>query len=129
MLRSILSVVLGYLTMAGLVIATVFVVFGSAEGWEENQVPSTGSLVLFAVLGGVYALLGGWVTARVAPRAPFVHVLALGAVILGLWFLDAGASPMEVPTWFQVAILFSGVFGALVGGGLGAAQARRRSAT
>ena len=126
MLKSLLAVVVGYVLMAALVMATVFGLY-TLLGWQEGDVPSTPALVGLAVAGGIYACIGGFVTALLAPRAPFVHALALGGVVLGLWFLDAGSSPLEVPTWFQVTVLFTGVFGALCGGALGSFRRTRRA--
>lgn len=65
------------------------------------------------------AVLGGWLAARLAPRAPFVHAVALAAVALVLSGLAAirGAAPGQ-PAWYPAALAAVALAGILAGGRL-----------
>ena len=117
MLRSIGAVLGGYMSMALLVGLTVYGVTLLPDALQEGTMLGQPWLGLLVIAGSMWAMVGGYVCASIAKQAPFVHVLFLAAFVLCMWFVDVGATPLEVPTWFQVALLFSGVFGVLAGGG------------
>jgi hypothetical protein len=59
----------------------------------------------------VYTVFGGYLTAKLAPRAPMRHVLALG--IMGLAMGTVGAIvaiPMDLgPAWYPIALAVTGL--------------------
>ncbi len=123
-MRSIICVVAGLVVVmavfvAGTAAATELIVpgglFGAATGPIE-AIPATffaGSLVMLA-MGTV---LGGWVTARMAPSREMVHVAALAALILVMALGTLRAESGE-PIWYVYALPFFGISGALLGGWL-----------
>jgi hypothetical protein len=73
----------------------------------------------------VYTVLGGYITARLAPHAPMRHVLVLG--IIGLVFGAVGVvvaitHPELGPLWYSVAIALTALPCAWIGGLLHRAQ-------
>ena len=73
------------------------------------------------------ALLGGWLTAMMAPRNPLAHAGALAAVILAFAVIGLlGTTPAEVeaasatgqPSWYGPGTAAVGIVGALLGGWL-----------
>jgi hypothetical protein len=74
------------------------------------------------------AMFAGYLTAKAAPKAPFLHAAALAGII-GFLSLSAIAGlhaggGLEDPTWYPVAVLFIGSAGVLLGGTLRARTAR-----
>jgi hypothetical protein len=104
MWRSIRAIVIGFVTIAVLSFAADAVLHSlvphrfDAEGAMES-VPL---LLLVILYVGVFAVAGCYVTARLAPRRPMWHALALGG--LGLVFNVAGtfARWNDAPVWYHV---------------------------
>lgn len=61
---------------------------------------------------------GGWIAARLAPRAPMVHALALGAIGTVLGILGALAAAGLSPAWFLIAVALAALPAAYAGGTL-----------
>jgi len=111
MIRSIAAVLTGFLAVAGLSLATdeVFHLLDVYPPWGLTMTdPRLFALALsYRIL---YTVLGGWITARLAPRAPMRHVTVLA--IIGL---IGGAAGVAVaigrsdlgPLWYPVAILLT----------------------
>ena len=72
-----------------------------------------------------YGVLGGYIAARLAPRNPMRHALALGAI--GVVLSGAGAIAMKDfgPLWYSTAIALSALPCAWLGGALYHREARR----
>lgn len=85
----------------------------------------TGLLLLALAYRIVYGVAGGYVTARLAPRHPMRHALALGVVGLGL--STAGAIGMRGlgPSWYPIALVLTALPCAWLGGALHRAQRDR----
>jgi hypothetical protein len=68
----------------------------------------------------VYTVVGGYITARLAPHSPMRHALALG--IVGLVAGTAGAIatiPMHLgPSWYPIALVLTALPCAWLGGAL-----------
>ena len=100
MVRSILAVVAGYLIFA----LSAFAFF-QVSGQPPRQAAPMPIMLGSIAFGMVFAIIGGYVAARLARRRPLAHgvavavVLALGATISLLSTLDRGA------VWSQVAAL------------------------
>ena len=143
MLRAILSVIAGYVTLAMVVMAT-FGVAVPALGTERVLVPGTYDpsglwLVISFTFGLLAAVIGGWVCALIAraPKPPvalavLVVVLGLLSAIFQLVGSDDGRPTVredEVgvveamqnarqPAWVALLNPFVGVAGVLLGAGL-----------
>lgn len=106
--RSVAAVLLGFFAVAALSLGTdqVFHVLGVYPPWGQPMWEAGDNLLAFAYRS-VYAVVGGYIAARLAPRNPMRHVLALG--ILGFLGALAGAIatiPMELgPDWYPVALV------------------------
>src|SRR5450755_3612084 len=100
MARSTLAVVVGYLIFA----LSAFAFF-QISGQPPHQAAPMPIMLESIAFGMVFALLGGYVAARLARRGPLAHgvavasVLALGAAISLLSTLGEGA------IWSQAAAL------------------------
>ena len=144
MARTIGSVILGYLVMAIVVIATfslAYQVMGADRSYQPGTYEVSGVWIAVSIVLGLgAAILGGFACARVAhsPMAP--KALAGVVLILGLGMAIAAAAgvgaedrvdvrPAEVsgleamqnsqtPTWVQFLNPLIGVVGVLYGAGL-----------
>lgn len=106
--RSAGAVAAGFLLTAVLSVTTDVLMHASGvfPPWGE---PAAGRLFAFATIYRVvYTLLGGYLTAALAPREPMRHVLALGA--LGTVVAIAGtiatwnAGPAFGPKWYPILL-------------------------
>ena len=127
-MRSIIAVVAGFIVvmgvmMAGVAAATELIVpgglFHAATGPRE-ALPATyyAANVVVAAMG---ALLGGWVTARMAPAREMVHVLALTVLLILMsvpGILGYGPSHDVQPDWYKWSLPVFTVGAAILGGWL-----------
>lgn len=107
-LRSLLAIVLGYVTMVGFAwLAQEVLFFGVAWGSPLGPLLALGFFT--SALGG----LGGLVTAMIAPRWPFLHLLPMaGLIALETSYLYAEGI-VRGPLWFEAlagASLIAGTF-------------------
>jgi hypothetical protein len=124
--RSILAVVAGAIVMVVGVVAANFMLVvlvpaASAPGGASGHVTALAVLLLFNLLVGV---VGGYVTARVAARAPERHALALalGIVQVALYAASALVERGGVPLWWHAGMVLFLVPAVLLGGQLRASQ-------
>ena len=128
MMRSIICVVAGFVVVMAVVIggtaaATELIVEGGLEG-AQNRPASELPPTYFAanlIVSAMAALLGGWVTARMAPDREMIHVLALAFLIILMsvpGIVGYGPSAAAQPDWFVYAMPVLGVGGAILGGWL-----------
>jgi hypothetical protein len=68
----------------------------------------------------VFSVLGCYITARLAPRAPMAHALALGAIgtVLSTIAVFATADMNLGPRWYPIALAISALPSAWLGGKL-----------
>jgi hypothetical protein len=118
--RSIVAVVVGFVSVAVLSLATdqVYHVLGVYPPWGEPMY-ETRLYVLALSYRILYTILGGYITARLAPRAPMRHVIVLG--MLGLVSGTAGAAAAIAmadlgPDWYPIAIAATGFPAVWLGG-------------
>src|SRR5213078_4581382 len=105
--RSVGAVVAGFVVVFVLSVGTdqVLHVLKVYPPWGE---PMAGALYVMATAYRiVYTILGGYITARLAPDAPVRHALILGLVELGLG--DVDHHPDEArhelgPLWYSIAV-------------------------
>ena len=117
--RSIGAVAAGFVAVVVLSLGTdqVLHVLKVYPPWRE---PMAG--VLFVVATAyriVYTILGGYITARLAPYAPARHALILGLVglVAGILGVIANiANPELGPLWYSIAVAVTGPPCAWLGG-------------
>jgi len=108
MARRVVAVIAGFVAVAGLSLATdeLFHVLAIYPPWGQPMY-GTGLYLLALSYRIVDTILGGFVTARLAPRAPMRHVMVLG--LIGLAAGTAGAIVAITrgdlgPNWYPIAI-------------------------
>ncbi|MCL1635985.1 hypothetical protein M2650_15280 [Luteimonas sp. SX5] len=108
--RSALAVIAGFLTVVVLSLGTdqwLHMLHVYPPWGQPMHAPELNLLALAYRL--VYTVLGGYVTARLAPHSPMRHAWILGFV--GLFFGIVGAMaaiPMDLgPAWYPVAIVLT----------------------
>ena len=122
-LRSVAAVVIGLGFMAAT--ATVGTLLASAVlGAPQSPGGSPAYLLINLLTGGVGAVLGGWLCARIASFAPYGHAAVMAAIVgvLSITTATGPAAPGQ-PGWYPSAIVLVAVFGILLGGKLRAAAA------
>lgn len=121
LLRSVGAVLAGLLAIAALLLLTdqVFHTLRVYPPWGEPM-HEPGDNLLALAYRIVYAVLGCWLTARLAPRAPMGHALALGGI--GVVLSAAGALAAITadlgPAWYPVALVLTALPCAWLGGWL-----------
>jgi hypothetical protein len=108
MARSVVAILAGFLAVVVLSLATdqLLHVLQVYPPWSEPM-NDTGHNALALSYRIVYTLLGGFITARLAPRAPMRHVMVLA--LIGLAAGTAGAIVAIArgdlgPNWYPIAI-------------------------
>lgn len=88
-----------------------------------------GLCLLALAYRSVYAVIGSYIAARLAPRNPMRHALALGVVGLVLSTVGAIATiPMKLaPDWYSIALVLTALPCAWLGGVLHRMAGRRAS--
>ena len=105
--RSIVAIAVGFVFIAVLSFGTdalVRVVFPDAFD-ASGRTERLSILILSLVYVGVYAIVGCYLTARLAPSRAMWHALVLG--VLGLIFTAAGTIALwsAAPAWYNVVSL------------------------
>jgi len=125
--RSVGAVLLAFLAVAVLSLVTdqLFHVLDVYPPWGQPMWDASDNVLAFTYRS-VYAVVGGYFAARLAPHAPMRHVLALG--ILGTLGALVGAIatvPMEMgPDWYPISLVVTSFPLVWLGGVL---QSRNRS--
>jgi hypothetical protein len=123
MARSIVAVVAGFLTVVVLSLATdqVLHVLNVYPPWDQPMF-DPGLNLLALTYRIVYTVLGGFVTARLAPRSPMRHVtiLAVIGVIAGTAGAIVAITQADLgPNWYPIAIAVTAYPCTWLGGRLG----------
>jgi hypothetical protein len=126
MIRSIGAVLAGYAAMAVVVVlATKLAVkLMSLQAPPGGMpAPTGGYLVVNLLYSFAAALLGGWITARLAASSPLGHAAALAgfALLMAVVSSLAGPQAQGQPAWYPWVIGLLGAAGVLAGGWLRAA--------
>ena len=127
MARSVVAILAGFLVVVVLSLATdqLLHVLQVYPPWGEPMY-DTGLNALALSYRIVYTLLGGFITARLAPRVPMRHVMILA--IIGLVAGTAGAiAAISVgnlgPNWYPIALAITAYPCTWLGGRLGVRHA------
>jgi hypothetical protein len=132
-LQSMGAVIAGMLVVAGPSIATDHLLRALRVYPPSDTRMSDGLFLLATAYRILYTIAGAFVAARLAPRRPMRHALALGG--LGLALSIAGAFAAQDgsaelgPSWYSVAIVAIALPCAWAGGMLRIHQLRRGSLT
>ena len=107
LLRSALAIVTGFVLIGSLAVGTGALVSGAMPAsFDAAGNPTTLPLMLLTTLYvGVYATLGCYLAARLAPSHPMRHALALGVLGLALNVTSSIAVWGTVPAWYLGANL------------------------
>ncbi len=114
MVKSIIAVVAGYAAMAILVIITTMLAAAFLLN-DPNEVTSA-YLVVNLILSLISAVVGGWITAKLAPNNKKRHVQILAGLIIVLGLLSLTQTLIGQPVWYPWVIMLIGAGGALYGG-------------
>ena len=122
MLRSILSIIAGFVVMAVLVtigtMAAVKIMLPATDMRTALTLkPTPVYLAVDLIYSAFFAAVGGFTAAVIAGRSPGAHALALAGLMLvmGLvsFFQNSGN---QQPPWYGIALLFSCPLCAIAGG-------------
>jgi peptidoglycan/LPS O-acetylase OafA/YrhL len=122
--RSVVAVVAGFVLTALLSVGTDAVMHASGVFPPWGEPMSDGLFAWATIYRVVYTVLGGYLTATLAPRRPMSHVMALGAVGVVVATLGAvatwNAGPAFGPKWYPVLLVVTALPCVWAGGILGA---------
>ena len=118
--RSVLAIVAGYLVSATLVLVG-FTVLGRIAPVAMSvaglaAAPRPGMVLGILLMDAIIAIVGGYVTALIARRAPIGHAFALGALMLVLGIVMSWTSPEREPTWYAIWMPILVLPAAVIGG-------------
>ena len=128
-LRSIAAIAIGLGFMAAttavwMIVANATLLPGGPEAAKPSSARMATYLYLNLVVCGAGAVLGGWLTARIARSSPYAHAAALAALVAVISIPSATGAPAPAhPGWYPAAIGLVAVLGVLLGGKLRAAAA------
>ena len=111
--RSIGAVLAGFAVTAAVSLGTDAVLHGTGVFPPWGEPMSDTRFMLATVYRLVYTILGGYLTARLAPDRPMAHALTLGAV--GLVVSTTGAvatwnrGPEFGPAWFPIMLVVTAI--------------------
>lgn len=126
--RSLGALAAGFVVTAALSLGVDVIMHGTGvfPGWGQPM--SDGLFAWATVYRVAFTILGGYVTARLAPRRPLAHAVWLGAI--GTVVATAGAAatwnagPAFGPRWYPVLLVVTALPSVWVGGLLRARQHR-----
>jgi nitrate/nitrite transporter NarK len=105
-LRSVASVVLGYIVVFAMVLASDPALMRLFPGqYVANQVPPTFLLWITTAIFAVASIVGGWVCVRLAPARPWQHLLVLFLVGEVLGVVTTALNWGKWPHWHALAWL------------------------
>jgi len=117
--RSVAAVVVGFVAVFVLSLGTdqILHIVNFYPPWGQPMY-AAGLNFLALSYRVVYTVLGGYITARLAPHAPLRHALILGAIGLALSAAGAIATiPLNLgPAWYAIALALTALPGVWLGG-------------
>ena len=124
MMRSILSIIAGFILICVLAFGSdVLVRLAMPGAFKAPGITESVPLLLLTLAYVfVFAVVGCYLTARLAPHSPMKHALILG--LLGLVFNIIGTTLMwnTAPVWYHITALLMVMPAAWLGGRLREAQ-------
>jgi hypothetical protein len=126
MLRSILAIVAGFITIGVLSFGTNAALHAVGILPAPDQpIHDTGLLLLTIAYVAVFAIAGCYLTAVLAPNRPMLHALILGALGLVLNVATAASMRGQFPDWYLAAGVLLTMPYAWIGGKLREMQLAR----
>jgi hypothetical protein len=126
--RSVAAVAAGFFATALLSLGTDVVLHATGVFPPWGQAMSDGLYVLATIYRVVYTLLGGYLTAALAPRRQMSHVVTLGAIGVVVATIGAAATwnagPAFGPRWYPLLLVVTALPCVWAGGMLRARRAR-----
>jgi len=121
-LKSILAVVAGFLTVAILSVITDEILHATGIMPRLAMLPTNDALLALAYRS-IFAVLGGYVTAKLAPQNAMKHVWILAGIgLLGGLAGALGMPPEYGPKWYAWAIAIEAIPLVWLGGTLAKAK-------
>lgn len=120
MLRSVLAVAAGYITMLVLIMllfTLIGIIFPGAFP-QPDAFPSIPWVVFILLFGLVAASIGAGVTITICRGSRIKHIHSLAIVVLFIGLVTLAASIDKQPIWYLVAQILVGIFGVYFGGHL-----------
>lgn len=128
MLRSVWAVVAGILTVVAMSTGMDAMMHGTGVFSPPGTPMSAGLWLLATAYRTAFTVLGGWVTARLAPGNPMKLAVALGWI--GTVLATAGVvatwnmGPEFGPKWYPISLVVTALPACWAGGKLFASRAR-----
>lgn len=128
MLRSMLAVIAGFagmtvLVMVGSVAIAAAMIPGGLRGMRDRMqrgempLPSARIYATNLVMSLIAAIVGGWITLRLAPSSPTNHLIALSVVVLLMGVVSAFApGGAQQARWYKLLIPVVGAAGVMASG-------------
>jgi hypothetical protein len=117
--RSIGAILAGFVVVAAVSLVTdeVFHILKVYPPWGEPM-PAPGANALALAYRIVYGILGGFITARLAPRNPVKHAVILGSIGLAISVLGLIVTlPMHLgPAWYPIGLAITALPCSWLGG-------------
>src|SRR4051794_39278217 len=104
MMRSIWAILAGFLFTAVLSIGADAIMRKMAPSLfaANGSTSNVAILCLMTIYVGVFAIVGCYITARLAPSRPMGHALALGGIALVISLLLVTKTWPMAPTWYNL---------------------------
>lgn len=120
--RSVGAILLGFVAVVVLSLGTDQLLHGLQVYPPWGQPMHDPALNLLALAyRSVYAVLGSWIAARLAPRSPMRHAMILGGIGFGLSTIGALVALGQQnlgPAWYPIALVATSLPCAWLGGRL-----------
>jgi hypothetical protein len=113
-MRSVAAVLGGFL-----VFSLSAVLLFNISGRPPERWPGAAFATFAIVYGGVFAALAGYIAARLAPRAPMAHAMAVAGLLLAAATFSYSMQQAGAATWSLVSTVFVSVPAAILGGYVG----------
>lgn len=125
MIRSIIAIIAGFVVVMVVIVAgtagsAALIIPGGLESARTMAPPAT-YMAAHLLVSAMGALLGGWVTARMAPEREMIHILVLAVLLLlkSVPSLAGYGNPDGLqPTWYVYTLPVIEVVAVLLGGWL-----------
>src|SRR5215475_1293536 len=130
--RSVWAIFAGFLVVVILSIATDLLMHAIGVFPQIGQRASDKAFLLATIYRSVYAILGSYITARLAPYHPMLHALWGGVIGLVLGVIGAvttwNRGPEFGPHWYPISLIVVALPCAWVGGRIAEKHLRARTA-
>lgn len=117
-MRSILSILIGYILISALIFGTLLILETNVPGQfgvDVKTFPEAKWVSLVLMAGFFFAMIGGYVTSMMAKRNERMHAAALSIVIILLSLVSFRYETVLQPLWYKFGVIFSGVAGVMLG--------------